>query len=601
LDNQTTAGSLLSDDSKASRSGGKNNGSEDLHGVDGHGGGDNAAPSFGLSLSGELDLESALAGHHREQTSSEPAEDAFLNPCALTGRFEDQAMSETGSQDPLAPQAEGGESGERTDEKMTAENQSTGEEKGGGASEKAKEEAAENKNITAAAPVKSADFSLWTDAVQVKERGFLGLGDSWTERFLSFNASTKTLSAYSSNPKNNSSSSSSSGAPLWERPVVGAVSAGHHSSSSGGFSGQRPHRFNVEFADGGALVALAASSEDKLSEWLQRLGSLSLDQENSYEANDIKANDSHAPSAEDAVKGNGGGDLTAGDSVLEVFDESTAAAVVPPSPLPPPSPAMATAAVAASTANGATSEAAPAVVVVPSSPSSGDSVVEVLSGDERELASPSAQTDHQQQQQQASDQTHVYNGDLSAIAEASAESLDPLSTSDRRSSPVTAQPSTEEQAAAANAEKAAEETAASAVSNDEAATTGATSHGTSWACGVCKRDNAPNAKACGVCFTKRSYEGGRNSPLSPKSGASTLSSSSSGEDAAPTSAGTTANNSEAPNDAPNHGAREEREQASPPELVVLIVTDHPQLEPFGPVIEYNGRDAFELGACGTVG
>jgi hypothetical protein len=34
--------------------------------------------------------------------------------------------------------------------------------------------------------------------------------------------------------------------------------------------------------------------------------------------------------------------------------------------------------------------------------------------------------------------------------------------------------------------------------------------------------------------------------------------------------------------------------------VVLIVSDHPQLAPFGPVIEYNGRDAFELGACGTV-
>ena len=33
---------------------------------------------------------------------------------------------------------------------------------------------------------------------------------------------------------------------------------------------------------------------------------------------------------------------------------------------------------------------------------------------------------------------------------------------------------------------------------------------------------------------------------------------------------------------------------------VLLVSDDPRLAPFGPVIEYNGRDAFELGAVGSV-
>ena len=35
-------------------------------------------------------------------------------------------------------------------------------------------------------------------------------------------------------------------------------------------------------------------------------------------------------------------------------------------------------------------------------------------------------------------------------------------------------------------------------------------------------------------------------------------------------------------------------------MIVLIVSDDERLRPFGPVIEYNGRDAFEFGACGTV-
>jgi outer membrane receptor protein involved in Fe transport len=33
---------------------------------------------------------------------------------------------------------------------------------------------------------------------------------------------------------------------------------------------------------------------------------------------------------------------------------------------------------------------------------------------------------------------------------------------------------------------------------------------------------------------------------------------------------------------------------------VFIASDDPRLAPFGPVIEYNGRDAFELGAVGSV-
>jgi hypothetical protein len=37
-----------------------------------------------------------------------------------------------------------------------------------------------------------------------------------------------------------------------------------------------------------------------------------------------------------------------------------------------------------------------------------------------------------------------------------------------------------------------------------------------------------------------------------------------------------------------------------PPPVVLIVSDDPRLKPFGPGIEYNGRDACEFGACGSV-
>ena len=34
-------------------------------------------------------------------------------------------------------------------------------------------------------------------------------------------------------------------------------------------------------------------------------------------------------------------------------------------------------------------------------------------------------------------------------------------------------------------------------------------------------------------------------------------------------------------------------------LIILIVSDDPRLARFGPVIEYNGWDAFEMGAVGT--
>ena len=44
--------------------------------------------------------------------------------------------------------------------------------------------------------------------------------------------------------------------------------------------------------------------------------------------------------------------------------------------------------------------------------------------------------------------------------------------------------------------------------------------------------------------------------------------------------------------------QEEAERAQP--LIILIISDDERLRPFGPVIEYNGRDAFEIGAVGTV-
>ena len=41
-------------------------------------------------------------------------------------------------------------------------------------------------------------------------------------------------------------------------------------------------------------------------------------------------------------------------------------------------------------------------------------------------------------------------------------------------------------------------------------------------------------------------------------------------------------------------------QQQPPPVVVLIVSNDDRLRPFGPEIEYNGRDAFEFGAVGCV-
>ena len=35
-------------------------------------------------------------------------------------------------------------------------------------------------------------------------------------------------------------------------------------------------------------------------------------------------------------------------------------------------------------------------------------------------------------------------------------------------------------------------------------------------------------------------------------------------------------------------------------MLILIISDDDRLRPFGPVIEYNGRDAFEFGAVGSV-
>jgi hypothetical protein len=35
-------------------------------------------------------------------------------------------------------------------------------------------------------------------------------------------------------------------------------------------------------------------------------------------------------------------------------------------------------------------------------------------------------------------------------------------------------------------------------------------------------------------------------------------------------------------------------------MLILIISDDDRLHRFGPVIEYNGRDAFEFGAVGSV-
>jgi len=53
---------------------------------------------------------------------------------------------------------------------------------------------------------------------------------------------------------------------------------------------------------------------------------------------------------------------------------------------------------------------------------------------------------------------------------------------------------------------------------------------------------------------------------------------------------------------PGSGARSRKEKGASNKDVptVFIASDDPRLVPFGPVIEYNGRDAFEIGAVGGV-
>jgi len=133
--------------------------------------------------------------------------------------------------------------------------------------------------------------------LNMKERGFLGLGDSWSERFFVLDATRQSLACYQrpnkelkkkKNGKNNNNGNESSptklsqlGDTLWVKTVLGAKdmnssnnggngSNGSNGSNGGSIGGRRPFRFDI-LCSNDEIVALAGSSDTNMKEWIDAI------------------------------------------------------------------------------------------------------------------------------------------------------------------------------------------------------------------------------------------------------------------------------------------------------------------------------------------